>query len=94
MTDDLGVLIEKFQRIAAARVKKDMRGARRLFRTIKISDFPPMPEFPMSHGVMSDPKGALFFIDHDWDDHGGDGTDWCSLFIGDVIRALEQVRTR
>ena len=69
-----------------------MRRARRLFRTIKVSNFPPMPEFPMSHGVMSDPKGALFFIDHDWDDHGGNDPDWCSLFIGDVIRALEQVR--
>jgi hypothetical protein len=65
---DLDALIKKFQRIGAARSKGDMRRARRLFRTIKVTDFPPMPEFPMSHGVMSDPKGALFFIDHDWDD--------------------------
>jgi len=34
------------------------------------------------------------FIEHDWDDHGGDDPDCCSLFIGDVIRAPEQVRAR
>jgi hypothetical protein len=86
MTDDPGALIEKFRRIGAARAKGDMRSARKLFRTIKVSDFPPMAAFSMSHGVLCEPKDALFFIDHDWDDHGGG--DWCNCFISDVIDAL------
>jgi len=92
MTDEVGALIEKFRCIAAARAKGDMRAARKLLKTISVRDFPPMSEFAMSHGIMSDPKGALYFIDHDWDNHGGNDPDWCSLFIGDVIRALEQLR--
>src|SRR5229473_3697223 len=83
---DLSALIDKFRRIGAARTKGDTRGARKLFRTIKVSDFPPMAAFPMSHGVLCEPKDALFFIDHDWDGHGGG--DWCNCFISDVIGAL------
>jgi hypothetical protein len=94
MSHSSGDLIDKFRRIAAARAQKDLRRARRLFKTIKVSDFPPMPEFPMSHGVMCDPEGALYFIDHDWEGHGGDDSDWCALFIDDVVRALEQVHAR
>jgi hypothetical protein len=83
-------LIDKFRRIGAARAKGDRRGARKLFRTIKVSDFPPMAAFSMSHGLLCEPKDALFFIDHDWDDHGGG--DWCNCFISDVIGALERFR--
>jgi hypothetical protein len=86
MTDDPSALIEKFRRIGTARSKGDMRAALRLFKTIKVSDFPPMAAFPMSHGVLCEPKDALFFIDHDWDDHGGG--EWCNRFISDVIAAL------
>jgi hypothetical protein len=46
---------------------------------------------PMSHGVLCEPNDALFFIDHDWDNHGGG--DWCNRFVSDVIRALEQIRS-
>jgi hypothetical protein len=83
---DLSTLIDKFRRIGAARAKGDMRGARKLFRTIKVSDFPPMAAFSMSHGLLCEPNDALFFIDHDWDNHGGG--DWCNCFISDVIGAL------
>jgi len=72
-----------------------MRGhkvaARALFDSIKIDDFPVMPKFVMSHGVSGDVEGALFFIDHDWDDHGGTDPNWCNLFIVDVIEASEDV---
>jgi hypothetical protein len=87
VTDDLNALIDKFRRIGAARAKGDMRGARKLFRTIKVSDFPVMPRFQTSRGTLANAETALFFIDLDWRDE-----EWCSRFISDVISALERIR--
>jgi len=81
----MDALIDKFRRITTERGDGNLEAAFRIFETIKISDFPAMPNFPMSHGILSDAEGALFFIDHDWDDE-----EWCSKFLADVIRALER----
>jgi hypothetical protein len=75
MTDEVGVLIEKFQRIAAARTRGNMRAARTLFKTIKVGDFPVMPRFPTSGGTLANAETALFFIDLDWRDE-----EWCPRF--------------
>jgi hypothetical protein len=84
---DLSALIDKFRRIGAARATGDMRGARKLFRTIKVSDFPVMPRFQTSRGILANAETALFFIDLDWRDE-----EWCPRFISDVISALERFR--
>jgi len=89
MEKDVDALIVKFRRITTERADGNLEHAFTLFNTIKVSDFPAMPEFPMSHGVLSDWEGALFFIDHDWDDK-----EWCSKFLADVIRVLQQAPGR
>ena len=88
---DIRSLIAKFRQILTARTEGHNAEARTLFDGINIEDFPVMPKFVMSHGVNGDAEGALFFIDHDWDDHGGTDPNWCNLFIVDVIEALEEV---
>ena len=88
---DIQALIDKFRQILTARMRGHKAEARTLFDGINIEDFPPMWEFVMSHGCSGDAEGALFFIDHDWDDHGGNDPNWCTLFIADVIEALEDV---
>jgi hypothetical protein len=85
VTDDPSALIDKFQRIATARTRGDMRAARTLFKTIKVGDFPVMPGFPTSRGTLANPETALYFIDLDCRDE-----EWCPRFISDVISALEQ----
>jgi hypothetical protein len=82
-------LIDKFRKILVARMRGQTEQARTLFNGINIEDFPIIPEFRMSHGLNGDAETALFFIDHDWDDHGGNDPNWCNLFIADVIEALE-----
>ncbi len=88
---DIQSLIAKFRQILNARMRGHKAEARTLFDGINIEDFPIIPKFVMSHGVSGDAEGALFFIDHDWDDHGGTDPNWCNLFIVDVIEALEDV---
>ena len=88
---DIQSLVAKFRQILTARMRGHKAEARILFDGINIEDFPMIPKFVMSHGVSGDAEGALFFIDHDWDDHGGTDPNWCNLFIVDVIEALEDV---
>jgi hypothetical protein len=88
---DMQALIDKFRQILTARMRGHRAEARTLFDGVNIEDFPVLPKFVMSHGVSGDAEGALFFIDHDWDDHGGTDPNWCNLFIVDVIDVLEEV---
>jgi hypothetical protein len=88
---DTQALINKFRQILTARMRGHKAEARALFDDITVNDFPIMPTFVMSHGVSGDAEGALFYIDHDWDDHGGTDPNWCNLFIVDVIEVLEDV---
>jgi hypothetical protein len=84
-------LIKILKDILRQRKQGQNAQARKLFDQIRADEFPVMPNIPMSHGLSCDPRGALFYIDHDWDDHGGDDPNWCNLFIMDVINALERV---
>src|SRR5579862_1526676 len=86
-------LIKLLRDILRQRAQGSKTQARLLFDQITVGDFPVMPNFPMSHGLSCDPEGALFYIDHDWDDHGGDNPNWCNLFIQDVINALLRFST-
>ena len=88
---DIQSLIAKFRQILTARMRGHKAEARTLFDGVNIEDFPEMPPFVMRHGVSGDAEGVLFFIDHDWDDHGGTDPNWRNLFIVDVIEALEDV---
>lgn len=87
MKNDVYELIDHFQQILVERENRNFAKAYARFKQIKVSDFPVMPDFPMSHGILSDPKGALFFVDHDWSDD-----EWCNLFLRDVIRALKKAQ--
>ncbi len=86
----VGTLVKKFSTILYQRKNGNRAEARRLFERITADDSPAMPDIPMSHGLNCDPTGALFYIDHDWDDHGGEDPNWCNLFILDVINALKK----
>jgi hypothetical protein len=80
-------LTDKFRHMIIERADGNLENAFRIFQTIKVTDFPVMPDFPMSHGILADAKTALFYIDHDWDDD-----EWCGRFLADVIRVLEVIQ--
>ena len=86
-------LIGKLEMILHHRQTGSREQARLLFNEISAADFPVMARIPMSHGPNCDAVGALFYIDHDWDDHGGDDPNWCNLFIIDVINGLQSTKS-